>query len=108
LHVARQLGLLHFAERLAHLGGGFALRALEIAHRGLHALLDAFEVLNFAFLLAGELVGLLTGDPLALRTERLPHLTFERLLAPRTPWFSCCCCCCWARCWTDCGCPCCC
>jgi hypothetical protein len=35
LYVARNLGLLHFAQRVVHLGGGFALRVLQIAHRGL-------------------------------------------------------------------------
>jgi hypothetical protein len=58
LHVALDLGLLQFAEGFAHLGGGLALRVLQVADGRLHTLLQAFEVLDFAIFFAGELVGL--------------------------------------------------
>src|SRR5205085_1684689 len=82
LHIARQLGLLHFAERLAHFGGSLALGRLQITYRARHALLQLFQVLNLAFLLRGKLVGLLPRDAWTLRTECAAHVAFERLLAP--------------------------
>src|SRR5205823_3096801 len=40
LHLARHFGLLHLRQRLTQLGRRFALRILQVAHCGLHSLLE--------------------------------------------------------------------
>ena len=59
LHIALNFGLLQFAEGFAHLGGRLALGILQVADGGLHALLQAFEVLYLAIFFAGKLTRLL-------------------------------------------------
>src|ERR1035441_568446 len=83
LHIALDLGLLQFAEGLAHLGGGFALGVLQVADGRLHTLLQAFKVLDLAILFAAQLTSLLARQPRTILAERLAHLAFEGLLAVR-------------------------
>ena len=82
LHVALEFHLLHLPQRFAELGGSLPLGGHEVAHGVLHALLEVFQVLGLAFLLPGQVFGLLARDAPALAVGTA-HLGFEILLAAR-------------------------
>ena len=79
LHAAGELGLLHVAQGLPHFGGGLALGALQIAHGGLHALLELLQLADLVVALSDDLSELLARRTVAGRIGA-PQLAFEVLL----------------------------
>jgi hypothetical protein len=80
LHVAGQLLLLHFAQRIAQFAGRLALCSGQVAYGALHLLFKILERIDLALAAIGELPRLLLIRTLLRIAEGTPQLAFEILL----------------------------
>lgn len=80
LHVARDLRLLHVAERLPHLAGRFPLGGHQVADSILHSLFELLDIFYFGLVLIGQASRLLAGHVAVGLRVGAAQVAFELLL----------------------------